>query len=150
MDGRGLALSGGEARSLLASGHCLGDGELPDSGVGHGGAHHGRGTPTTGARRGASNGPWVSVRRHPVPRGAGRSRPDGEHESGGNCGDNAVVESFFHALKTEHVHHQRYRTREEARQDIFKWIEVFYNRVRRHLTLGYRSPAEFEAMATGS
>ena len=68
----------------------------------------------------------------------------------GNCWDNAVVESFFHTLKTEHVHHQRYRTREEARQDIFEWIEVFYNRVRRHSTLGYRSPAEFEAMATDS
>ena len=68
----------------------------------------------------------------------------------GNCWDNAVVESFFHTLKTEHVHHQRYRTREDARQDIFEWIEVFYNRVRRHSTLGYRSPAEFEARATGS
>ena len=55
-----------------------------------------------------------------------------------------MVESFFHTLKTEHVHHQRYRTREEARQDIFEWIEVFYNRDRRHSTLGYRSPAEFE------
>ena len=68
----------------------------------------------------------------------------------GNCWDNAVVESFFHTLKTEHVHHQRYRTREEARQDIFEWIEVFYNRVRRHSALGYHSPAEFEANATGS
>jgi len=68
----------------------------------------------------------------------------------GNCWDNAVVESFFHTLKTEHVHHQRYRTREDARQDIFEWIEVFYNRVRRHSTLGYRSPAEFEARAMGS
>ena len=68
----------------------------------------------------------------------------------GNCWDNAVVESFFHTLKTEHVHHQRYRTREDARQDMFEWIEVFYNRVRRHSTLGYRSPAEFEARATGS
>ena len=68
----------------------------------------------------------------------------------GNGWDNAVVESFFHTLKTEHVHHHRYRTREEARQDMFEWIEVFYNRVRRHSTLGYRSPAEFEARATGS
>lgn len=68
----------------------------------------------------------------------------------GNCWDNAVVERFFHTLKTEHVHHQRYRTREEARQDIFEWIEVFDNRVRRHSTPGDRSPAEFEAMATGS
>ena len=68
----------------------------------------------------------------------------------GNGGDNAVVERFFHTLKTEHVHHQRYRTREEARQDIFEWIEVFYNRVRRHSTLGYRTPAKFEARAAGS
>jgi putative transposase len=64
----------------------------------------------------------------------------------GNCWDNAVVESFFHTLKIEHVHHQRYLTREEARRDIFEWIEVFYNRQRRHSTLGYRSPAEFEMM----
>lgn len=68
----------------------------------------------------------------------------------GNCWDNAVVESFFHTLKTELVYHRRYITREEARQDIFEWIEVFYNRARRHSTLGYRSPAEFEAMAMGS
>lgn len=65
----------------------------------------------------------------------------------GNCWDNAVVESFFHTLKTELVHHRRYRTRKDAIQDIFEWIEVFYNRVRRHSTLGYRSPAEFEAAA---
>ncbi len=68
----------------------------------------------------------------------------------GNCWDNAVVESFFHTLKTEHVYHQRSRTRDEARQDIFEWIEVFYTRVRRHSTLGYCSPAEFEAKAMGS
>jgi putative transposase len=68
----------------------------------------------------------------------------------GNCWDNAVVESFFHTLKTELVYHRRYITREEARQDIFEWIEVFYNRTCRHSTLGYRSPAEFEAMAMGA
>lgn len=68
----------------------------------------------------------------------------------GNCWDNAVVESFFHTLKTELVFHRRYLTRDEARQDIFEWIEVFYNRVRRHSTLGYCSPAEFEARAMGS
>jgi len=65
----------------------------------------------------------------------------------GNCWDNAVVESFFHTLKVELVHHRGYLTRDEARQDIFEWIEVFYNRQRRHSTLGYRSPAEFEAMS---
>ena len=67
-----------------------------------------------------------------------------------NCWDNAVVESFFHTLKTELVCHRRYLTRDEARQDIFEWIEVFYNRVRRHSTLGYCSPAEFETRAMGS
>jgi len=67
-----------------------------------------------------------------------------------NCWDNAVVESFFHTLKTELVYHRRYMTRAEATQDIFEWIEVFYNRVRRHSTLGYHSPAEFEAMTMGT
>lgn len=65
----------------------------------------------------------------------------------GNCWDNAVVESFFRTLKVERVYHRRYLTREEAKQDVFHWIEVFYNRQRRHSTLGYRSPAEFEAMS---
>jgi putative transposase len=62
----------------------------------------------------------------------------------GNCLDNAVVESFFHSMKTEHTHHYRYRTRQEAKQSIFDYIEVFYNNKRRHSYLGYRSPVEFE------
>jgi len=63
----------------------------------------------------------------------------------GNCYDNAVMESFFHTLKTEVVYCERYRTRAEARQSIFEYIEVFYNRIRRHSSLGYLSPLEFEA-----
>ena len=63
----------------------------------------------------------------------------------GNCWDNACIESFFGTLKRELVYHRRYVTREEAMQDIFEYIEVFYNRKRRHSTLGYDSPAEFEA-----
>jgi putative transposase len=63
----------------------------------------------------------------------------------GNCWDNAVVESFFSTLKRELVHHEGYADREEARRSLFEYIEVFYNRKRRHSTLGYRSPAEFEA-----
>ena len=62
----------------------------------------------------------------------------------GNCYDNAVKESFFHTLKTELVHLQRYRTREEARASVFEWIEVFYNRRRLHSALGYRTPLGFE------
>jgi transposase InsO family protein len=64
--------------------------------------------------------------------------------STGNCFDNAVAESFFHTLKTECVYHERYETREQAMQSIFEYVEVFYNNQRRHSTLGYVSPAEFE------
>jgi len=63
----------------------------------------------------------------------------------GDCWDNAPMESFFHTLKTELTHHKKYRTREEARRDIFEYIEVFYNRQRFHSSLGYKSPAEFES-----
>jgi putative transposase len=64
----------------------------------------------------------------------------------GNCYDNAVAESFFGTLKTEHVHRtRRYRTRDEARASLFEWIECWYNRRRRHSSLGYLSPEAFEA-----
>ena len=63
----------------------------------------------------------------------------------GNCWDHACVESFFGTLKRELVYHRHYATREDATQDIFEYIEVFYNRKRRHSTLGYDSPAEYEA-----
>jgi len=62
----------------------------------------------------------------------------------GNCWDNAVSESFFHTLKTELVHHQRYQTRAEAKQDIFEYIEVFYNRERLHSANNYVSPVDYE------
>jgi len=63
----------------------------------------------------------------------------------GECLDNAVAESFFGTLKTELVTHEDYRTKEEARKSLFEYIELFYNRRRRHSFLGYISPAEFEA-----
>ena len=62
----------------------------------------------------------------------------------GNCYDNAVTESFFHTLKTEQIFWRKYKTRDEARQDIFNYIETFYNRERRHSTLDYVSPADYE------
>jgi len=65
----------------------------------------------------------------------------------GNCYDNAVIESFFHTLKTEMVYFERFRTRSEAKQSIFEYIEVFYNRQRKHSAINYKSPAEFENMA---
>jgi putative transposase len=67
-----------------------------------------------------------------------------------NCYDNAVVESFFGLLKRERVNRVRYRTREEARADLFDYIEVFYNRKRRHGYLGNVSPADFEEQSAGS
>lgn len=63
----------------------------------------------------------------------------------GNCYDNAVIESFWHSLKVELVHRRSFATRIEAEQAIFAYIEVFYNRVRLHSSIGYVSPAEFEA-----
>jgi len=62
----------------------------------------------------------------------------------GTCWDNAVAESFFATLKTELIHRQTWATRQQARTAIFEYIEVFYNRQRRHSTLGYLTPAEFE------
>jgi putative transposase len=62
----------------------------------------------------------------------------------GNCWDNAVAESFFHSLKTELVHHEDYCNRSEARASIFEYIEVFYNRQRRHSYLGQIAPLTFE------
>ncbi len=67
----------------------------------------------------------------------------------GDCWDNAVAESFFGTLKTELVHHEKYKTREAARLSIFDYIEMFYNRRRLHSYLNYLSPEEFEkSMAT--
>jgi transposase InsO family protein len=67
----------------------------------------------------------------------------------GNCYDNAVVESFFGLMKREWVNRVRYRTREEARADVFEYIECFYNRKRRHGYLGNISPVEFEKRTSG-
>ena len=65
----------------------------------------------------------------------------------GDCYDNAPMESFFHTLKTELVHHWHYATRAEATRDIFAYIEGFYNRTRRHSAIGYISPIEMELKA---
>jgi putative transposase len=64
--------------------------------------------------------------------------------STGNCYDNAMAESFFATLKKGHVFSERFQTREQARRKLFEYLEVFYNRVRRHSALGYKSPVAFE------
>jgi putative transposase len=66
----------------------------------------------------------------------------------GDCWDNAAMESFYHTVKTELVALETFRTRAEASRAVFEYIEVYYNRQRRHSTLGYLSPAEFERRAT--
>ena len=65
----------------------------------------------------------------------------------GDCWDNAPMESLFASLKKELIHGAYFATRAEARAAVFEYIEVFYNRQRRHSTLGYVSPAEFEQTA---
>jgi len=62
----------------------------------------------------------------------------------GNCWDNAPMESFYHSLKTEWVSFEDYKTRSEARSSLFTYIELFYNRQRRHSSLDYQSPMAYE------
>lgn len=62
----------------------------------------------------------------------------------GDCWDNAAMESFLATLKKERTNRKQYRTRDDARADVFNYIEQFYNPRRRHSTLGYLSPVEFE------
>ena len=62
----------------------------------------------------------------------------------GNVWDNAAMESFFSSLKTERTARKTYRTRNEAKAAVFDYIERFYNAIRRHSTIGYLSPVEFE------
>lgn len=64
--------------------------------------------------------------------------------STGNCYDNAMMESFFHSMKSEHVRLEKYTTRDQAKSSIFDYIEVFYNRERRHSGIGYLSPVDYE------
>ncbi len=68
----------------------------------------------------------------------------------GNCYDNAHVESFFHSLKVELVYRKKFKTREEAKQAIFRWIETCYNKKRRHSGIDYLTPQEAEDLALAS
>ena len=65
----------------------------------------------------------------------------------GNVWDNAAMESFFSSLKIERIRRRIYRTRDDARADVFDYIERFYNPTRRHSTIGYVSPVDFEKQA---
>jgi len=61
-----------------------------------------------------------------------------------DCYDNAAIESWNHSFKVESIHGEQFKTREEAKKQIFDYIEVYYNRQRFHSTLGYLSPEAFE------
>jgi transposase InsO family protein len=65
-----------------------------------------------------------------------------------DCYDNAPMESFFHTLKTEQIYHRQYATRDQAKSDIFAYIEGFYNRTRRHSSIGYNTPTQIELKVT--
>lgn len=69
----------------------------------------------------------------------------GSMSAKGNCYDNACSESFFHSLKVEVIHGERFTTRDAMRQTVFEYIETYYNRVRLHSNNGYQSPIDFEA-----
>ena len=77
-------------------------------------------------------------------RGAGIAQSMG---SRGDCSDNAVAESFFATLKEELIHGRTWPTKAELRTEVFQYIEVFFNRRRRHSTLGYLSPSQFETIS---
>lgn len=64
----------------------------------------------------------------------------------GNCYDNSAMESFFHSLKVECIHEKYFLTREKAKQTVFEYIETYYNTIRRHSTIGYVSPDDYEGI----
>lgn len=66
----------------------------------------------------------------------------------GNCYDNAITETFFKTLKSELVYFEKYQTRQQAHSSLFEYIELFYNRKRRHSAINYMTPAEYEKSLT--
>jgi len=93
--------------------------------------------PTAGLIHHSDQGFVELLKRHGMMRSMSRK---------GNCYDNAVVESFFSSLKNELVHHQDFHTRQEARSDIFDYIELFYNQRRKHESLGYHTPTAYDSI----
>jgi putative transposase len=92
--------------------------------------------------RGSTYATWVYrdiIKKHGIRQSMSRK---------GDCYDNAPMESFFHSLKTELVMHCDYKTRDEARASLFDYLEVFYNRQRRHSTVNYEAPLAFEESST--
>jgi len=64
----------------------------------------------------------------------------------GCCYDNAVTESFFHSLKVECLYDYRFKSREKAQQTVFEYIEIYYNKIRMHSAIDYKSPEQYKAL----
>ena len=94
-------------------------------------------------RRPLESGQFVSLAFGQQARAAGIAQSMG---SRGDCFDNAVAESFFATLKKELIHGRSWPSKAELRTEVFEYIEVFFNRRRRHSTLGFLSPAQFETI----
>ena len=139
-----LALRGGGRRSVLPARGRLVDERRHDGAAGHRCPDHG--DLATGKARcaAASLGSWQPVHQRAVPAADGRSWRHLQHEP---LGQRLGQWSFFSSLKTERVGRKTYRTRDQARADVFDYIECFYNARRRHSTIGYKSPMEFERLA---
>jgi hypothetical protein len=144
LDGRGLALRVGRDRPVLAPGGRLVDERRHDSPIGCGRPDDGRLAARQAGRLDASLRSWQPIRQRAVPRLLPDSGIVYSMSRSGNVWDNAAMESFFSSLKTERTGRKTYRTRNEARADVFDYIERFYNAVRRHSTIGYLRPVEFE------
>jgi transposase InsO family protein len=115
-----------------------------DAGSGHRRLDDGRLAAPAGTRARRAFRPGQPIRLGGLPGGLGNPRLLVQRAKKGDCYDNAAMESFFHSLKVEQVNGCRYQTREEAKADVFEYIETYYNPIRRHSTLDYLSPRDFE------
>lgn len=109
-------------------------------------ARDGAQDPNERSRLGASLGPWFAVCKRRVPKRVGIKRDRVQHESARKLLGCAVAESFFGTIKNELIYRRPWLDRESAKEAISEYIEVFYNRIRQHSTIGYVSPAKFEEM----
>lgn len=130
--------------SVLRGDCWLRDGRADDTLFGHAGLVSGG--RVTASRQGATSplGSGLPVLLTRLPAVAQTVRHGGLHEPQGQRWDNAPMESFWGTLKTELVHHRRFASREQARQEITEYIEIFYTRQRKQARLGYLSPAALQ------
>ena len=147
LDGRGLALCRGGDRPVLAPCHRLVDEQQHDRAVGGRRAGHGdlaARQPQSMLHRSDRGSPYSSEQFQRLMAGLEVTY---SMSRSGNVWDNAAMESFFSSLKTERIRGRIDRSRDQARADVFDYIECFYSPRRRHSTIGYLSPTDFETLA---